>query len=313
MRNWDYASERIVKCIGGENLGVQTQTIVKDAASIVEPQNNCIMFASAEKWKKSYLEKLYAIENAVMIIETAIREDFVRLAQKNHVIVATNARLYFAKALSMIVKDKRKVRKYKTMEGNIIVGENVILGKDNILEPFTFLDHDVRLGDYVTIKTGAKIRENTWIGDNVIVGENTVIGVQGFGIEKDEDGTNVRIPHIGGVRIGSGTEIGALTSIAAGTINPTVVENNCFIDDLNHIAHNCVIGEGSLTTGCVEISGSAVLGRDSYISPNAVIRNGISLGDGCFVGQGSSVQKSFGDYCSLVGNPAREFVHKNKG
>lgn len=310
MRSWNYTSMRIVECIGGDSLVAGVQTVVKDAASIVNPKADCIMFASSAKWKEQYLEKLYDIENAFIIIEKDLCETFSPLAQKNHVIVTNNPRLYFAKALTLIVNHNKKNKKYRVIEGNITIGENVVIGENSIIEPFVFLDHDVTLGDNVVIKSGAKIRENTWIEDNVTIGENTVIGAQGFGIEKDEDGTNIRIPHIGGVRIGAGSEIGALTSIVAGTVNPTVIEENCFIDDLNHIAHNCVIGKGTLTTGCVEIGGSAAIGRCGYISPNVTIRNGISLGEACFVGQASSVQKSFADHCALVGSPAREFERK---
>ncbi|MFQ8845937.1 MAG: hypothetical protein ACLR84_00580, partial [Clostridia bacterium] len=104
------------------------------------------------------------------------------------------------------------------------------------------------------------------------IGENSVIGAQGFGVEKDTDGRNIRIPHIGGVIIKENVEIGALSSIVAGTIHPTVIEKNVFIDDLNHIAHNCQIGEGSMLTAAAQIGGSAAIGADSYISPNATVQ-----------------------------------------
>lgn len=96
-------------------------------------------------------------------------------------------------------------------------------------------------------------------------------------VETDEKGCHIRIPHIGGVVIGDNVEIGALTSIAAGTIHPTKIEEACMIDDLNHIAHNCVIGQGSLTTACTEISGSATIGKHCYIAPNVTIRNSVII------------------------------------
>lgn len=203
-----------------------------------------------------------------------------------------------------------KERNY-CMQDNYIMGENVIIGENVSIEPQVFIDHDVVIGNNVIIRTGVKIRQNVIIEDNVIIGENSVIGAQGFGIEKDVDGKNLRIPHIGGVVIKENVEIGALSSIVSGTIFPTVIERNVFIDDLNHIAHNCHIGEGTLTTGKVEVGGSAKIGSNSYIAPNATIRNGISIGENCFIGQASSVQKSFGDNVSLVGNPAKIFDKKN--
>lgn len=310
MRNWNCISTQIVEHIGGENLTVDKKVIITDVASIAKPKNNSIMFVTANKWKKMYFEKLDNIEDAFIIIEPALKDLFFPLIDKYHIVIADNSRLYFAKALSFIIDHEKENKQYKVIEPNIMIGENVVIGKNSILEPFVFVDHDVTIGENVIIKAGAKIRSNTWIGDNVIIGENSVIAAQGFGVEKDVDGTNIRIPHVGGVRIGNGVEIGALTSIVAGTIYPTIIENNCFIDDLNHIAHNCLIEAGTLTTGCVEIGGSSVIGANGYISPNTTIRNGISLGKQCFVGQASSVQRSFGECCALVGSPAREFERK---
>ena len=185
--------------------------------------------------------------------------------------------MYFAKALYKILDEQNRVSSYHYVENFVTVGENVEIGNGCIFEPFVF------------------------------IGENSVIGAQGFGIEKDSDGKAVRIPHVGGVVIGSGTQIGALTSIVAGTILPTTIGDNCFIDDLSHIAHNCVIGDGTFITGCTEIGGSAKIGSNGYVAPNTTIRNGINLGDNCFIGQASSVQRSFGDNLSIVGSPAKEF------
>ena len=170
-----------------------------------------------------------------------------------------NARLYFANALKNIINSKDNKRKYKNHEKGYVIGENVHIGENCLIEPFVFIDHDVIIGDNVTIKSGVKIRKNVVIEDNVTIGENSVIGTQGFGIEKDEANMNIRIPHIGGVLIKENVEVGALTSIVSGTISPTIVEKNVFIDDLNHIAHNCYIGEGTLSTAAVQVSGSAKL------------------------------------------------------
>lgn len=236
-----------------------------------------------------------------------MEEVFRTCFDDNCVLVAHNARLYFAKALKLILEEYNDERSYSEFEKNVIIGENVQIGEKCIFSPFVFIDHNVVIGNNVRIMSGAKIKQNVIIGDNVIIGENSVIGAQGFGIERDEDGRNIRIPHIGGVLIGENVEIGALSSIVAGTIFPTIIGKNCFIDDLNHIAHNCFIGEGTLTTAAVQIGGSAKIGANSYIAPNATIRNGIEIGENSFVGQASSVQKSYGNNVALVGNPARLF------
>lgn len=311
MLKWNYNVNILLGEVGGKAAG-NKDVRINNVAAANNPKNNSMMFFTQKKWDDEYLQRIGNVKGCFIIIEKELSNIFEPLLKDNCVVVTENARLYFAKALNHIINSKNTARKYRTYGMNCIIGENVSIGEDTIIEPFVFIDHDVVIGNNVIIKSGAKIRQNVIIRNNVVIGENSVIGGQGFGVEKDELMGNVRIPHVGGVIIEEKVEIGALTSIVSGTINPTVIERNAFIDDLNHIAHNCNIGRETLATAAVQIGGSAAIGANSYIAPNATIRNGISIGEDCFIGQASSVQESCGDNCSLVGNPAREFKIKNQ-
>ena len=280
MRNWNFDSKLILDSFGGVSLGV-SHVMINDTKSLGSPIDNALMFATKKKFNMDCIDALRTITDACIIIESELIEYFKDISLKNHIIVVENPRLYFAKALKLIIESSNRNRKYIMKDNNIIIGENVCIGRNCTLEPSIFIDNNVVIGDDVIIKTGAKIRENVIIGNNVVVGENTVIGGQGFGIEKDSE-----------------------------TMEPTIIEDNCFIDDLNHIGHNCKIGTGTMTTACAQFGGSSSIGANGYIAPNSTIRNGIKLGDNCFVGQATSVQKSFGDNVSLVGSPAREFERK---
>ncbi len=311
MREWDYKSKKITDKLGGKFIGEKMDVVIRDVSTIDYPLNHTMLFTTKTKWKAENSERLNSIKDCFIIIEEEIALKGLELCKKNNNIISTNnSRLYFAKALSIIINEKEIKREYKTIGNNIVIGENAFIGVGGTIEPFVFIDNDVKIGNNVQIKSGAKIMKNSTIEDNVIIGENSIIGAQGFGLERDIDGRTIRIPHIGGVNIGRGSEIGALSSIVAGTIEPTIIEKNCFIDDLCHIAHNCIIEEGTMITACSELSGSVKIGKNSYISPNATIRNGISLGADSFVGQASSVQKSFAPRSNLVGNPAREYIRK---
>lgn len=307
---WMYNSKKIVEELSGYEIGEKKDVIINNVSTLDEPLNHSMVFVGKKKWKMEYADKLNELSESFLILENDVSKNLSVAIKNNHVIEVRNARLYFAKALAKILKDISANRRYRIESNNIVIGENVIVGKNCSIEPFVFIDHDVEIGSNVNIKSGAKIRSNVIVKNNVVIGENSVIGAQGFGIESDEDGRNIRIPHIGGVIIGENVEIGALTSVVSGTIKPTIIEKKCMVDDLNHIAHNCILGAGTWSTGCVEFSGSARIGRNGYISPNATIRNGMSLGDNCFIGQASSVQKSFGDNVNLVGNPAKIFNKK---
>jgi UDP-3-O-[3-hydroxymyristoyl] glucosamine N-acyltransferase len=190
------------------------------------------------------------------------------------------------------------------LSNGAVVADTASIGQDVRIGPFVFIGHNSVIGDGTVIRAGAKIAEYVTVGKHCVISENTVIGNQGFGVERAPSGESFRIPHIGGVSIGDHVYIGALNTIVAGTIDPTVVEDHVQTDDHVHIAHNCYIRKGTHITACVEISGSVSIGENCTIGPNSSLMNKISIGSGSVVGLGAVVTKSFGDGVTIVGNPA---------
>lgn len=267
------------------------------------PKDNSLMFF--KKFLRENEEKLLMIKNSLIIIPEDIEIAHDNIMKDNLILYSENPRKDYALILQYILGQNTKERNYKQLENNIIIGENVTIGINTKIEPFVFIDHDVIIGDNCKIEAGVKIRSGAKICNNAIIRENSVIGGQGFGIERDSDGSTIRIPHIGGVLIGNNVEVGALNTIASGTIEPTIIKDYVKINDHVHIAHNCIIGFGTIITGCVNISGSAVIGENCWIGPNSTIRNGIKIGNNCTIGMGAVVTKSFSDSgITIIGNPA---------
>ena len=280
------------------------QGFIVGVSAIHSPQDFTMLYIRGRSWKSEYNANLSSLKNSLILIDHTVQLNH-EIEENNTIIKSDNARLDFAKILKLIL-DKTKIDREYTSSGNFVtIGENVKIGKNVVIEPFVFIDHDVTIGDGSALKTGCRIRQYVTIGKNVIIGENSVIGAQGFGIETDEEGKTIRIPHLGGVVIKDNVEVGALTSVVGGTIEPTIIESNAMIDDLNHIAHNCQIGQGTLITGCAEVSGSVEIGEKSYIAPNSTLRSGISLGRNCFIGQGANVIGDVPDGTTVFGNPAK--------
>jgi UDP-3-O-[3-hydroxymyristoyl] glucosamine N-acyltransferase len=185
------------------------------------------------------------------------------------------------------------------------------------IHPSARIHPTARLSYGVTIGPGSEIGAYTLVYPNVVVGprvsvgshcvvkSGTVIGQAGFGVYRDGENRPHVLPHIAGVVIGDHVEIGALNTVASGTIHPTVIEDFVKTDDHVHVAHNCFVGARTLLTACAELSGSVTVGRDCWIGPNAAIRDGLSVGDGAFVGIAANVVRSVADGETVYGNPAR--------
>lgn len=183
-----------------------------------------------------------------------------------------------------------------------------------VISPFCFIGPNCIIDSDCFLAPGASLIESVHVGRGTRIGTNTVIGGWGFGIERDNDservpipfgGDPIKMPHFGGVVIGENCEIGALTTICAGAIEPTVLENFVMIDDHVHVAHNCVIREGAAIIACAEISGSVEIGEEAWIGPNSSLMQKISIGSSCVVGIGSVVLKSVPCDTIVAGNPAR--------
>ena len=177
------------------------------------------------------------------------------------------------------------------------------------VHPSAVLGKDVRLGEGVSIGAGCVIGDGVSIGDGsclyprvviyekcslgkrVIVHAGAVIGADGFGIARDAGGW-VKIPQIGGVRIGDDVEIGANTTIDRGAIDDTVVEEGVKLDNQIQIGHNVRVGARTAMAGCVAVAGSADIGRDCTIGAAALILGHLQLVDGVHVSAGTVISRS---------------------
>lgn len=187
------------------------------------------------------------------------------------------------------------------------------------IHPSVTLGLNVSIGKGVVIGAGTRIEPNVTIADNTRIGKDCwlksgcVIGESGFGLERDADGTPLRMLHFGGVVIGDRVEIGAVTTVCQGTLGPTVVEDDAKIDDHVHVAHNCRIGKKAFVIACAELSGGVVLGEAAWVGPNASVLEQVKIGDRAFVGLGAVVLRDVAADTTVVGNPARVLERKNKG
>lgn len=187
-----------------------------------------------------------------------------------------------------------------------------------LIDPGAVVAPDCGIGPYAVIGGGAVIGRGTVIhsrvsligpveiGRNCIIHSGAVLGTDGYGYERDEAGRPVKMPHLGGIRIGDEVEIGANTCVDRGTLGDTVIGSHTKIGNLCQIGHNARLGERVMVTCQAVISGSTVVGSDSWLAPGALIGDRLSLGAASFVGLGAGVTVNVPDDGAVVAPPSKK-------
>jgi UDP-3-O-[3-hydroxymyristoyl] glucosamine N-acyltransferase len=156
------------------------------------------------------------------------------------------------------------------------------------------------------------------IGDEVVIGarckikSGAIIGEEGFGFERNVDGSAVRLPHVGNVVIHDDVEVGSFTTVCRGTIVNTEIRRGAKIDDHVHVAHNVIIDEDAFVIACAELSGGTRIGKRAWIAPGASLLPSVCIGDDAVVGLGAVVLRSVDSHETVVGNPARLLASRTK-
>lgn len=159
------------------------------------------------------------------------------------------------------------------IEAGVDVEAGVTLGPHCVIGPDCKIGAGSRLVANITLVTRVSL------GKRVLIHPGAVLGADGFGIAHDADGW-VKVPQLGGVRIGDDCEIGANTTIDRGALEDTVLEEDVRLDNQIQIAHNVHIGAHSALAGCAAVAGSANIGRNCLIGGGAGVLGHLDVADG---------------------------------
>ncbi len=158
-----------------------------------------------------------------------------------------------------------------------VLGDACEIGAGCVLEPNTELGAGCILGPRVTVHSG------TTLGARVRVQSGAVLGSAGFGYARGPEG-HLRFPQIGTLFIGDDVEIGANTTIDRGALGETRIGRGTKIDNLVHIAHNCIIGERVLIAAQVGLAGSITVEDDAMLGGQVGLGERVTIGRGVILG-----------------------------
>jgi UDP-3-O-[3-hydroxymyristoyl] glucosamine N-acyltransferase len=255
-------------------------------------------------------------------------------------IVVTRSRLALAHLTQLMdVPESGPVGVHPTalVDPGATLGADVSVGPFSVIGAGAQIGAGTRIGAHVTIAAGVmvgagglihdgvRLRRRVQIGARVILQPNVVIGADGFSFTTRDtapeetirrtlgrvplappaDATRHRIHSLGGVTLGDDIEVGANSTIDAGTIRPTRVGNGTKIDNLVQVGHNVVIGIDCLLCGHVGIAGSVRIGDRVVLAGKAGVGDNLTVGSDVVVTAAAIVLSDVASGQVMIGTPAQ--------
>ena len=245
---------------------------------------------------KKYIKDLEDTKAAAVFL----KEEFLPLVPTGTVGLVTKepylnlayASKLFAPKLIEIDGLAPKVGKNSHIMNNVHIGKNVTIGHDCTIMAGAYISDNVKIGSGTTIYSNVTVYRDCTIGKNCIVHAGSAIGSDGFGFAHTKEGKHVKIYQNGNVIIQNDVEIGSNTTIDRAVFGTTLIKEGCKIDNLVQIAHNCIIGEYTIITAQVGVSGSTTLGRNVVMGGQSATAGHLSIAPFTTIAARGGVTKS---------------------
>lgn len=301
--------------------GAQTRSVTR-FAPLESATEEHIAFVAQSK----YREAAKTSRAGVVVLTQADLDAIDPQAEQTRAwIVTPNPYAWFAWALQVMtaasapqagvsaqahVHDTAQIDPTAIVEAGAVVQAGARVGARTHLYPGAFVGEGTQVGDDCILYPNAVVYHGCTIGSRVILHAGCVIGADGFGFAPFA-GQWVKIPQVGGVRIGDDVEIGANTTIDRGALDDTVVGAGSKIDNQIQLGHNCRVGEHTVMAACTGVAGSTRIGNHCIIGGAANINGHITIPDGAMVGPATSLTSWDPKARQMVGffpaQPQREF------
>lgn len=179
-----------------------------------------------------------------------------------------------------------------------VIAPDASVAKSSVVLPGASVGPGCRLEEHSVVYGGVRL------GARVVVGAGAVLGRAGFGFAHGPAGSSRRIPQLGGVVIEDDVEIGALCTVDAGTLGPTVVGRGSRLDAHVHIGHNAKVGARCFMAAQVGLAGSVELEDDVWLGGQTGIADHVRVGRAARVAAKSGIVSDIAPGAVVAGFPA---------
>jgi len=265
--------------------------LVRRVKSLTEADEGDITFFSDLKGRQKHRDDLsHTRASAVLLSDKAgpVALPAIRLANPHEGLARLLALFHppFSPPVGLhptaFVDERAEVDPTASIGPLAVIEAGARIGRGSRIEAQVFIGRGAVIGEDTYIHARTVVRDGCRVGDRCILNSGAVIGSDGFGFTPTAAG-HLKVPQVGNVVIGHDVEIGANVTIDRATMEATVIGDGTKIDNLVHIAHNCVIGKHCLIVAQVGLSGSTIL------EDGVVLAGQVGTAGHCRVGKGATI------------------------
>ncbi|MEY3930025.1 MAG: UDP-3-O-(3-hydroxymyristoyl)glucosamine N-acyltransferase [Cyanobacteriota bacterium] len=160
----------------------------------------------------------------------------------------------------------------------VVISADVRIGAGCTLHPHVVIYEDVEIGEGCELHAGAVLHPGCRLGRGCVVHSNAVIGSEGFGFVPTAKGWR-KMPQTGQVVLEDGVEVGCGSTIDRPSVGETRIGAGTKIDNLVHVGHGVITGQGCALAAQVGIAGGARLGHGVILAGQVGLANKAVMGD----------------------------------
>ncbi len=164
------------------------------------------------------------------------------------------------------------------------VHPNAVLGKDVIVEPFSYVADNVEIGDGTWIGPNATVMWGARIGKKCRIFPTAVLSAIPQDLKfRGEETVTV---------IGDNTTIREGATVNRGTASAgiTKIGNNCLLMAYSHVGHDCFVGNNVIIGNTTGLAGEVKVDDFAILSGGTLVHQFARIGAHVFIGGGGKVR-----------------------
>lgn len=207
---------------------------------------------------------------------------------------------------SAVIHPKARVALDVAIGANTVIETGAVIERGSVIGANCSIGHGTHIGKDCRLHSNVTVYDGINIGNRVHLASGVVIGADSFGYAIPKDGNSPqRIAHTGTVILEDDVEIDANSTVDRGTLEATRIGAGTKIGALCSVAHNAQIGKNCLIVGSAAIAGSAVLGDRVQISGQTCVFDHFKVGNDAKIAAGSIVIHDVAAGETVFGYPAK--------